>query len=247
MTMKSMIRSTIQSVAASGGVYISRYQPRGVDLFADIAKYLPRLEIRTIFDVGANIGQTAAKYVEVYPAADIYSFEPVASTFATMSERVRPYPRVRPVHLALTTEVGRAAMVVDGTASETFHLASPDELADGRLAREDVALGTIDAYCAEQGIERVDLLKIDTEGNDLAVIEGGPRMFGGHIALVEVEAGMNPENSRHVPFETLKARLEHHGFRIFGIYEQVSEFPTRQPHLRRVNAVFASAATIAAN
>lgn len=60
------------------------------------------------------------------------------------------------------------------------------------------------------------------------------------IDFVEVEAGMNAGNKRHVPFETLKEYLESKNYLLFGIYEQVHEWPTNEPHLRRTNAVYLS-------
>jgi hypothetical protein len=64
---------------------------------------------------------------------------------------------------------------------------------------------------------------------------------------VEVEAGMNASNKRHVPFETLKDYLELRSYLLFGIYEQVHEWPTKEPHLRRTNSVFISRRMIETN
>ena len=62
----------------------------------------------------------------------------------------------------------------------------------------------------------------------------------GAIDLIEVEAGMNPDNELHVPFEQLKAFIEQHRYLLFGIYEQRHDWPTGRPILRRCNAVFIS-------
>ncbi len=45
------------------GTHIFRNLPRGVDRFADIRHYLPNVRIATVFDVGANVGQSARSYV----------------------------------------------------------------------------------------------------------------------------------------------------------------------------------------
>ena len=58
--------------------------------------------------------------------------------------------------------------------------------------------------------------------------------------FVEVEAGMNAGNKRHVSFEALKDYLESRSYLLFGIYGQVHEWPTKKPHLRRTNPVFVS-------
>jgi FkbM family methyltransferase len=42
---------------------------------------------------------------------------------------------------------------------------------------EKVRIETIDGYCGERGIERIDLLKLDVEGHELDVLNGGVEMF----------------------------------------------------------------------
>src|SRR5438093_481435 len=59
---------------------------------------------RTIFDVGANSGQTALEMVRQFPAARIFSFEPTPSTFARLEHNVRHLRNVTPVNIALGDE-----------------------------------------------------------------------------------------------------------------------------------------------
>src|SRR5262249_54865627 len=106
---------------------------------------------------------------------------------------------------------------------------------------EEVEMDTIDRICQQSAVERVSYLKIDTEGGDLDVLKGAEQMLSSQrVHLVEVEAGMNCRNRRHVPFEALKDHLERRNYFVFGIYEQMCEWPTMEAHLRRVNAVFVS-------
>jgi hypothetical protein len=64
------------------------------------------------------------------------------------------------------------------------------------------------------------------------------------IDIIEVEAGMNCKNTWHVPLEKLKSFLEAKGYFIFTIYEQVNEWPSGEPQLRRANSVYLSEAVI---
>jgi FkbM family methyltransferase len=185
---------------------------------------------QVVFDVGANVGQTAAKFRRRFARAQIHCFEPFAQSAARI--RARGIRGVA-VHEIALGSVAATGMLSQGSDPATFHLCD-----DGS---EIVKVETIDAFCAAHGIERIDFLKIDTEGHDLEVLKGATTMLGAcRIGAVQVEAGLNPENTFHVPFEALKAYLEAHGYRLFGIYDQVSEWPTRQPHLRRANPLFVS-------
>lgn len=220
-----------------------RIFPRGTDLFGDIAHHLPTVRLRVIFDVGANTGQTTREFLTWYPTADIYCFEPVAETFRHLQATLPRHGRARGFQLALGGTTGQATMV-RATVSMQSHLADPtaDPGSYPEASLETVAVTTMDAFCAEAGVTHVNYLKVDTEGADLEVLNGAARMLGGHhVDLVQVEVGMNRWNTLHVPFEQLKGFLEDRDYRLFGLYEQVPEWPTGEPFLRRANAVFVAA------
>jgi hypothetical protein len=52
----------------------------------------------------------------------------------------------------------------------------------------EVELTTLDEYCAEQKLERIEFIKIDTEGNELAVLQGGKKMVvTGRLPIIQFE------------------------------------------------------------
>lgn len=248
-------------VATNTRVY--KTLPRGVDVFADIAADLGKLHVATVFDVGANIGQSALEYAEFFKGSQIYCFEPVEATFHRLQAAIRGRPHIRAVNLALGARAGSGTMVLEG-APEMFYLQSeakspaghspegpsPDAQCPGRLTasvdtapvgRQTVALQTLDLFCREQNVARIEFLKVDTEGHDLDVLRGAQRLLSDQkIDLIQVEAGMNPSNRRHVPFAAFTHFLEPYGYFLFGIYEQKHEWITGAPNLRRTNPVFVS-------
>jgi len=140
-------------------------------------------------------------------------------------------------------------MVLDRGSKEAFLIdSSKNSDVDSYEIEESVDLTTLDDYCDVNGVERINYLKIDTEGHDLEVLKGSVNMISERrIDLIEVEAGMNPSNLLHVPFETLKDYLESCSYVVFGIYEQAWETRTGEAHLRRINAVFVSLEVIKMN
>ncbi len=181
--------------------------------------------------MGANIGQSAKAYLKAFPEARIYSFEPVAATYqALVANMGQQSPdRFVAVNSALGAEIGEGRMDTRHGGSDMFQLTE-----DGN---ESVEITTLDHFC--ENIPFIDFLKIDAEGHDLQVLKGADRMLREkRIGALQVEAGMNPHNRRHVPLEDFKSYLEEREYFIFGIYDQVFEWPTGEPHLRRINAVF---------
>jgi FkbM family methyltransferase len=217
-------------------LYRHWFAERGNDVFTDIAESLPKLEVRTVFDVGAHVGQSATRYLHRFPHARVYSFEPVKATYQELLDNVGAHPHSVAVNVALGDADTKATIALH-SRSDMASLVAAEPGAEG----QEVPVHTLDGYCRDSGIERIDYLKIDTEGYDLRVLEGAAGMLGRHaVALVEVEAGISPGNERHVPLHDLKDYLETAGYLAFGFYSQKEEWMTGRPHLRRANVVFVS-------
>lgn len=239
MTFKHLLRLFVEHLA---NVHIYRDVPRGVDVAIDIAASFPTYRIDMVFDVGANVGQSAKRFLDDFRESNIYCFEPVSETFRRLQDYLNGNDRVHCFQLALGSSSGKEKMVLQGNSTMSFLLGRSKELPSNEdVTTEYVDIVTLDEFCSARTIVKINYLKIDAEGEDLEVLKGADNMLGEQqIDFVQVEAGMNPGNKRHVPFETLKDYLESRDYFLFGIYEQVSELPTKEPHLRRTDPVFVS-------
>ena len=229
--------------------HVYRDLPRGTNLFDDLREWLPNLRVETVFDVGANVGQSARKYLNEFPGSQIYCFEPVGENFKKLQESLSGQDRVQCFKLALSSAKGTGEMVLAGN-SQMFFLSRdvPGTPSQSSLRLEEVPVETLDGFCRDRNIDRISFLKIDTEGNDLEVLKGAEELLSlQKIDVVEVEAGMNGRNERHVPFGDFTAFLEARNYSLFGVYDQAHEWPTREPHHRRSNPVFISEQTIRGN
>src|SRR5688572_7696768 len=83
-------------------------RPHGRDDCHDIRQ--TAASIRTIFDVGANDGGSAIKFLEAFPGATIHSFEPVSSTYETLRANAGKHARVQCHRLALGARRGEATI-----------------------------------------------------------------------------------------------------------------------------------------
>ena len=205
---------------------------------------LPNLTPRVIFDVGANVGQSATEFADAYPDAAVYAFEPVSAAYRRnwlrRHDRPRPGVELPPCD---GSRAGRATMRSTGTFRGNRivpgHRGGPEH--------EDVDVITGDAFCESHGIEHIDLLKVSAVGHDLDVLVGFSRMLGvGAIDVVQVEASSYVENVRMVALQRLVGYLEPFDYHLFGIYQQARDF-RGEPTLARITPVFISRPTIEAN
>ncbi|MBA3010205.1 MAG: FkbM family methyltransferase [Proteobacteria bacterium] len=239
MRIKKRIKTFIEHLT---GTRIFRRLPRGISVFNDIKGALPDYHMDTIFDVGANVGKSAASYTALFPASRIFCFEPVAETYHYLRRNMEGKEQVCCFQLAMGAFSGKGTILLNSNLTMSCLVDEETvSLNNENIRTEQVKILTIEEFCKVREIGHIGYLKIDVEGRDLDVLKGAEKMLiEQNIDFVEVEAGMNPQNERHVPFGTLKAYLERHNYLIFGIYEQFNEWPTKEPHLRRVNAVFIS-------
>jgi FkbM family methyltransferase len=209
------------------------------DQFFDFKKFLPALRMRTIFDVGANVGQSAAALRLTYPKARIFAFEPIPQSFEALKASRRADANTQCFNIALGERRGRVTMESSGAAVTNRIVAQ----GRGPTPRAEVEMSTGDLFCADHGIASIDFLKIDAEGYDLKVCQGFADMVARQrIDLIQVEAGMNPDNLLHVPLQNFIEFFWSRGYMIFRLYDQALH--PRRPRLRRANVVFVSSARL---
>ena len=232
----------LKKIFAFLGLQIVFMPHRGVDLNQDIKYYLPNLSMDLIFDVGANIGQSVNSYRAWFPKAKVHCFEPGRDTFEQLKSNTKSDDSIQCHNIALGASNRTGDLVINKDLSVMNFLANESDLKeniDGDMDRQKITVETLDSFCQSNNIAEISYLKIDTEGSDLVVLKGANSMLTKKkISIVEVETGMNPGNSYHVPFECVKSYLESAGYFLFGIYEQVYEWQLNQPQLRRANSVF---------
>jgi FkbM family methyltransferase len=195
--------------------------PPGVNWLLDIKKLgLPTSA--TFFDVGANIGQTVFEVCESFPEARIFSFEPFPSTFGTLKERTAHLKHVRVFPLAL----GASPVALQVNVRETSVLNSlvgANKSTESELPRSGaipITVKTLDHFCAEHGVEVIDVLKTDTEGYDLEVLRGAEALLdAGRVHYIYTEVTFCAENRQNTPFAPLFDYLTAKNFHFLGLYE----------------------------
>lgn len=147
-----------------------------------------------LFDVGANQGVFVRHLIEAWQGMsyELYAFEPSKKTFDILRNQVNDLPFVHLVNKGLGEEPGFVELFSD---KEGSGLASvyPRDLSYHKIdfsAHETIELTTLDLFCQQQNIQRIDFLKLDVEGHELAVLKGARRMFDeGRIGIIQFEFG----------------------------------------------------------
>jgi FkbM family methyltransferase len=134
-----------------------------------------------IFDVGANLGVYAIAAAKINSEANVFAFEPYPANYHHLVANLsmNGCMNAMPFELALGDTVGKISFFVPRDPTIVTSVASVNEgygdaiEGDNDYVETEISQTTIDAFVLERGIERIDLMKIDVENHELAVLEGG--------------------------------------------------------------------------
>lgn len=213
--MKRLIKSIVNSLGL--WIFNEGSLPPGVNWILDARKTgLDKEGI--IFDIGANVGQTAVELARSLPNAKIFSFEPFKSTFQELQRNTLHLSKVKcyPIAMGANPET----MKVYPRHNSLFNSlkkdpSSPDQHGDG----ETITVETISRFCRDNKVDFIDLLKIDTEGFELEVLKGAaPMLEEGKVKFVYAEvcfSSLNEQNSNFFKVYDFLVK----DFRFLGLYE----------------------------
>jgi FkbM family methyltransferase len=141
----------------------------------------------TFVDVGAHIG-----YFSIIAAAlvgekgAVHSFEPDPDCFSRLVLNSAIYPWVKTHNSAVADRDGEISFYRSPKQSESGWGAIFD--ADGKRAELTVRVCTLDSWSLHEGIEKLDVLKMDVEGSEDRVLEGAQALIARMRPLMWVEA-----------------------------------------------------------
>ncbi len=161
-----------------------------------------------VCDIGANIGTYAVPLARlVGPSGHVVAFEPNRPTCACLRQNIRQngLANVTVLRAAAGPEAGSADLVVTADNFGEVHLApgsAAGSTASGASVRDTarVLVTTVDAEVARLGLARVDFIKIDVEGFELAALRGATRTLAANANLV-VQTEIVPAHSARYGFD----------------------------------------------
>ena len=187
----------------------------------DAQRFSGTRKLPVVFDVGANIGQTLRGLLRYFPRSSIYSFEPVSASFRTLTTRYGGRPNVRLVQKAFGECPGVTRMQLHSDSELNTLVAEHPRMDDLTGESENITVDTIDSFCVSEGIESIDILKLDVQGWELKAIRGAAEMIRKrHIRLVFSEVGFRRRDGDLQHFAELNDHLEENGFWLSGFYDE---------------------------
>ena len=175
----------------------------GEDYF--IEKFLPNYfkniasENLILFDVGANIGKYTHALAKTFPQASIFSFEPNPNSFklikANIEKHISKSERIKILPVGLSSIVESKSIVSYQDSPGSSHTSIYKEVFDEfHQSKNNISIDaqftTLDRICEDHKVDKIHLLKIDTEGHELEVLKGATNLIGQNkIDIIQFEFG----------------------------------------------------------
>jgi FkbM family methyltransferase len=159
-----------------------------------------QIEKPVVFDVGANVGNYARLIARCVPSASIYAFEPSKPIYEQLAQNVAHWSgeaTIKTFNVGFSDE-DRSAELYSYTVEgqEVSLISSIDRRLPTQVVKveisgtERIEVRTLDRFCEEQGISRIDFLKLDVEGHELAALRGARRLLAeGAVSMIQFEFG----------------------------------------------------------
>tara|TARA_B100001248_G_scaffold66501_1_gene46703 strand:+ start:97 stop:702 length:606 start_codon:yes stop_codon:yes gene_type:complete len=165
-----------------------------------ILRSLQNLKIKRVFDVGAHEGETIEYLIKLKKIEKIYCFEPQATPFKKLRSKYNKYKNIKLNQIAFSNNKKMKKFYInDLSDTSTFSKINKTskwlKIKNIILNKKDsiiktitIKTSTLDEYFRNKNIGTLDLLKIDTEGHELEVLEGSKKAIkNGKIRYILIE------------------------------------------------------------
>jgi FkbM family methyltransferase len=187
---------------------LSKYLETEIGIESDLYKFLNQDQNLVIFDIGCCEGEDSIRYSNLFKNSKIYAFEPLKNNYKKSLINFQNYNTKNVVisQEALSDSVGITNFYV--SSGHPDYLENTDEWDYGNKSssllhpkeinqpqwmnfnkEENIKTNTIDNFCKENSIEKIDFVHMDVQGAELLVLKGASSMLK-NIGLIWLEVGM---------------------------------------------------------
>jgi len=193
-------RVVAESVEMFGGLLLGKAAGYGwgVEVEVEAALSTVRSKEPVVFDVGANVGNWSLEFSRRCPGSRIFMFEPQTACQKLINELNIPNSVLIPK--AVSSSAGTAPFFCDGTSSYASLFGRRDSSVKVHgLELEPTSIETVilDGVIEDFGLPRIDFVKMDIEGNEVAALQGATKSLETRkIRALSFEIGSSNVNSR---------------------------------------------------
>lgn len=194
-------------------------------------RFLKAYNIKTVLDVGANEGQFARVVRRILPEATIHSFEPVSQCFDALTRLASEDRRLFAHKVALGAEELQTQIHVNAFTPASSLLSTAPTLVEkwphtAKTSTQPVKVITLDSWASQRRLERPILIKLDVQGYEGQVIQGGAETLQATDVMI-AEISFFELYQGQTRFDELYTTLTRAGFQFAGTIGNMCDAASR--------------------
>ncbi len=221
-----------KKIITRGGIKYEVDLAEGLDLslflFGSFQKHVTKnpwinlSENATVIDVGANFGVMTLQFAQVCKQGKVFAFEPTHYALERLERNLALNPslaeRIEVIHSFVSDKseaapnlVAYASWRVDGLTTgreHPIHIGTP-------YSTPGVPSITLDEFVISQNLARLDLIKIDVDGDELLVLHGGRASIRQFRPVIIFEIGLYCMREREIDFQDFEQFFADLGYSLY--------------------------------
>ena len=194
----------------------------------------------TYVDIGAFKGEVFLKLKKQLRIREAHLFEPNPKSYEVLKKNIENVniPLLHMYNSAIGKKREKRFFAYEG--SMTKHVNIPkDQMNKENFFKVDVY--PLHSFMDTITDKHINILKIDVEGSELDTLKGAKDFLKNDLVdVIYIEIGFNKNGTQQTYFSDIDIFMQGLNYRIFKIYEQVNEWVSDSPLLRRANIAYMS-------
>lgn len=223
----TILKKSLRAVLKQKGYQICKISTLESDIKEGKYVWLQDMGIRTVLDVGANVGQFATMISKILSNVNIYSFEPLSDCYKELIKNTRHLNNINCFNFALG-EKESETIIYHNEFSPSSSILKMKELHKKIFPQtthsfsEVIQIRNLDSVNNEVNWIQKTLLKIDVQGFELSVLRGANSSLN-KIDIIIIETIFLELYKNQARFDDIYNFLVERNFSYQGNFDQVKD------------------------
>jgi len=235
------------------GINFELYLNEGIELSAFVFggfqkhvyqnKFIKIASDDVVFDVGANVGIMSLFFAKQAVKGQIHSFEPTGYAIEKFKRNMQINPdlsqRIKLNQCFVSSESSPESDLVAYSSWPVVHTEESKHPVHCGVAKEtqNVPCVSLDDYVAQEGVNKVDVIKIDTDGHELNVLKGARQILTKFHPKIIFETGVYIMDERNISFKDYAGFFQNHRYTLYTTKGKMIHVKNYRRHIPKFGTI----------
>lgn len=229
-----MIKTILQKIVNSFGYKISKNKKNKFKNFDLILKKILNFNNVNIIDIGANKGQTIERFKKIFNKPKIYAFEPTNNLTKLLEKKYANDQNVKIFNQAVGNKHGKT-IFYNYLNNELNSIYKIKDSHHKKFKTTQCKITTVDHFCLKHKLKKIDILKIDTQGNEKKILEGAKKSLkNGVFKVIELEIILGEYYNVNNSFSDIEQNLGINNYRLLAVDRLINFFSNKYMYFNAI-------------